>query len=177
MLRNILKENQSAIAERWLKETLASYQSNAAEFFRHTKDPFANPVGNALTRGMTEVLECLLAEEPIESIRGHLDEVIKIRAVQDFSPSQAVSFVFLLKSAVRKALGGTIDEQGLAAELAEFESRIDQVALLAFEIYVHCREQVYQLRVNEAKRSVSGIVAGLSKRGIKRPVRSGERDE
>ncbi|OPY60547.1 MAG: hypothetical protein A4E57_04432 [Syntrophorhabdaceae bacterium PtaU1.Bin034] len=179
MLRSILKENRSAIAERWLAETLASYQSSAAEFFRHTKDPFANPVGNALVRGMMEVLECLLAGKPIESVRGNLDEVIRIRAVQDFSPSQAVSFVFLLKSAIRRELGGKIDEQGLAADLAEFESKIDQVALLAFEIYVHCREQVYQLRVDEVKRSVSGIMTRFGRKGFKpdsATKHGGERD-
>jgi hypothetical protein len=180
MLRDVLKESQSSIVERWLRDTLAGYQSSGAEFFQHTKDPFANPVGSALTRGMTAVLECLLTEKPIESVRGNLDEIVKIRAVQDFSPSQALSFIFLLKNAVRKEFGGRIDKQGLMAELAEFESRIDQVALLAFEIYVHCREQVYQLRVDEVKRSVSGIMTRFNRKGAKPDSvakRGGEGDE
>jgi hypothetical protein len=180
MLRDILKESQSAIVERWLAETLASYQSSGAEFFQQTKDPFANPVGCALARGMTGVVDCLLTEKPIESVRGNLDEIVKIRAVQDFSPSQALSFVFLLKKAVRKELGGRIDKQGLTADLARFESRIDEVALLAFEIYVHCREQVYQLRVDEVKRSVSGIMTRFNRKGAKPdsvPKRGGEGDE
>jgi len=148
MLKDILKASQSAIFETWLAQTLGSYQSSAAKFFQYTKDPFANPVGSALVRGMTEVFRCLLATEPIESVRGNLDEIVKIRAVQDFSPSQAISFIFLLKNAVRKELGAAIDKQGLSADLAEFESKIDQVALLAFDVYVQCREQVYELRVD-----------------------------
>ena len=167
MFRDILKESQSAIVDRWLADTLATYQSGAAEFFQHTKDPFANPVGNALIKGMAGIFECLLAERPLESTRGNLDEIIKIRAVQDFSPSQALSFVFLLKNAVRVELGGKIDNPELLADLAEFESRIDQVALLAFEIYTNCREQVYNLRVDEVKRSVSAIMTRFNRNGIK----------
>ena len=122
MFRDILKESRSAIVDQWLAGTLATYQPGAAEFFQHTKDPFANPVGNALIKGMAGIFECLLAERPIESTRGDLDEILKIRAVQDFSPSQALSFVFLLKNVVRLELGGKIDDPELSADLAKFES-------------------------------------------------------
>ena len=165
MLRDILRESRSAIVERWLTETLATYQSAASEFLQHTRDPFANPVGHTLIKGMTLLFGCLLGERPFESARGHLDEIIKIRAVQDFSPSQALSFVFLLKKAVRVELSGRTDNPQLSADLAEFESRIDQLALLAFEIYVNCREQVHNLRVQEVKRSVSGNHDELQQKG------------
>jgi hypothetical protein len=167
MLRDILKESQSAIVDRWLTDTLATYQSGSAEFFQHTKDPFANPVGNALIKGMAGIFECLRAERPLESTRSNLNEIIKIRAVQDFSPSQALSFVFLLKNAVRVEMGGKLDNPELLADLAEFESRIDQVALFAFDIYTNCREQVYNLRVDEVKRSVSAIMMRFNRNEIK----------
>ena len=167
MFRDILKESQSAIVDRWLADTLATYQSGAAEFFQHTKDPFANPVGNALMKGLAGIFDCLLAESPLESTRGNLDEIIKIRAVQDFSSSQAPSFIFLLKNAVRTELGGKVVNPELLADLAEFESRIDQVALLAFEIYTNCREQVYKLKVDELKRSISTIMTTFCRNGIK----------
>jgi hypothetical protein len=167
MFRDILKENQSAIVDQWLADTLATYQSGAAEFFKHTKDPFANPVGNALIKGMAGIFECLVTERPIESTRGNLDEIIRIRAVQDFSPSQAISFVFLLKKTVRMELGGKINNPELLADLTAFESRIDEVVLLAFEIYAHCREQVNKLRVDEVKRSVSAIMTTFCRNGIK----------
>jgi hypothetical protein len=173
MFRDILKESQSAIVDRWLADTLATYQSSAAEFFRLTKDPFANPVGNALAKGMAGILECLLAEKPLESIRGNLDEIIKIRAIQDFSPSQTLSFVFLLKNAVRVELGGKVVNPELLADLAQFESGIDQVALLAFEIYTNCRERICNLRVDEIKRSVSAIMTTFCRKGMKLDLASG----
>ena len=33
----------------------------------------------------------------------------------------------------------------------KFESRIDKLAFLAFDIYMKCREKVYEIRVNEIK--------------------------
>jgi hypothetical protein len=166
VLRDILRESRSAITKRWLADTLASYPSEATEFLHHNKNPFANPVGDALTRGITGVCECLIGEKAPDNIRGHLEKIIKIRAVQDFSPSQAISFVFLLKNVIRHELGEKIDNPDLAAGVAEFDSRIDEIALLAFDIYVEYREQIYNLRVNEVKRSVSGIMTRFNKCGI-----------
>jgi hypothetical protein len=167
ILRDILKESQAAIVERWFTDTLSAYEPSTAKLFRVTKDPFANPVGNSLARGMAGIFECLVNGEPLEGTSNHLKEIIKIRAVQNFSSSQALSFVFLLKKAVRAELGGKIDNPELLADVAEFESRIDQVALLAFEIYAHCREQVYELRVDELKRSVSTVMTTFCRKGIK----------
>lgn len=167
MLRDILEESQSVIINRWLADTLAIYQSGAAQFFQDTKDPFANPVGNALVKAIDGIFKYLLAESPLESTPRNLDEIVKIRAVQELSPSKALSFIFLLKNAVQVELGGRITNPELLSDLAEFESRIDQIALLAFEIYVNCRERIYDLRVEEIKRSVSAVMMTFNRKGIK----------
>ena len=38
------------------------------------------------------------------------------------------------------------------------ESRIDDLALLAFDIYMKCREKLYDIRANEAKNQVSRLL-------------------
>jgi len=157
-LRNVLQEKKAAIVERWLKDTLATYAGDASSFFNREKDRFANPVGHSLRVGTQAILESLLEGMEADSICRHLDDVIRIRAIQDFSPSQAVSFIFLLKRAIRAELGDDIREPQLAAELAEIDAEIDQMALFAFDIYTRCREQVCELRVNEVKRSVSAVM-------------------
>ena len=95
-----------------------------------------------------------------------MQEIIKIRAVQQLSASQAVSFVFQLKEAIRAELGESVGEPRVSAELVELEGKIDRIALMAFDVFVQCREQVCQLRVNEAKRRVSWVVDKLNKRGV-----------
>ena len=39
----------------------------------------------------------------------------------------------------------------VASEVTTFETRIDNMALMAFDIYVKCREQIYLMRVEEFK--------------------------
>ena len=88
----------------------------------------------------------------------HLDKIISIRAIQDLSPSKAVAFIFLLKTAIRKELQQEILEKGILEELLELESRIDGLALLCFDIYMKRREKLYEIRTNEAKTRVSGLL-------------------
>ena len=95
--------------------------------------------------------------DPAELCR-HLSGILRIRSVQEFAPSQAVSFVFLLKRVIREELAAKLHDPGLQAELAEFDHRVDQLALFAFDVFTKSREQLYEVRVNEVKRRVSGLL-------------------
>ena len=99
----------------------------------------------------------------MEEISPFLDKVIRIRAVQDFTPSQALAFIFDLKRLVREELGGEIREGQLSEELRRFEEEIDKVGLLALDIYMKCREEIYEVRVKEVKRSVSRLIDRANK--------------
>ncbi len=63
-----------------------------------------------------------------------------------------MSFVLELKGLVRGTLGG-----GDSAEMRDFDSRIDQIALLAFDIYSKCRQKLFEIRVSEVKHQVEVI--------------------
>ena len=160
-----LKERSSAIANRWIGDTLNTYSKDASAAFDRQKDPFANPVGHALRVGLSAVVEALAEGMEPDQICPHLDEIIRMRAIQEFAPSEALSFVFSLKEATRAELGKAVGTPAVAAELAEFDRRIDRIGLLAFDRYVGSREKVYQLRINEMKRSVSKIVQRMNRQG------------
>ena len=81
-----------------------------------------------------------------------LERINKIRAVQDFSASEAVAFVFFLKSAVRNVLSRELAEGHLTGELLALESKIDDMALLAFDGYMQCREKLFQIRCDSIRR-------------------------
>jgi hypothetical protein len=130
---------------------------------RKQKDQFANPVGATISKEIEHIYEEILHGIDPERISPFLDRIIRIRAVQDFSSSQAVSFVFLLKEVVREELKKEIRENQVHDGLLIFESRIDDVALLAFDIYVKCREKIYEIKANEGKNRVSRL---LQKAGV-----------
>src|SRR5574341_843796 len=81
-----------------------------------------------------------------------LDGVVRMRAVQDFSASQAVAFVFLLKKVLREELPCGMEAEQDGGALATIEGRIDEMALLAFDLFMQCRERLYETRANEVKR-------------------------
>ncbi len=165
-LRERLQSKKEAIIRRWLHDALATYPDEGAAAFGCEKDPFANPVGHSLRVGTRGIFEALLEGTDADETHQYLHEIIRIRAVQQFSPSQSLAFVFGLKKAIRAELGGAATDGRFAPELAEIDERIDRIALAAFDIFVQCREQVYELRVNEAKRRVSWIVEKMNEREL-----------
>ncbi len=162
-LRQLLHDKRDAIARSWLEGILATYPGNSAALFAREKDRFANPVGHSLRVGTEGILDAVLDGADVEELRKHLHEIIKIRAIQQFAPSQAVEFILRLKEVLRAELGGAVADPELSAELAVFEAQIDRLALVAFDTYVECREKVYELRLNEVKRQVSWIVGKVNR--------------
>ena len=164
MLGELLQERKDAVVQRWLDDVLATYPEDGSRAFEREKDPFANPVGHSLREGTRGIFEALLDGMDTERIGNHLVEIIKIRAVQQFSASQAVAFVFSLKGAIRQELGSAASDPAIAAELHDVETQIDRIALAAFDVFLQCREQLLELRINEVKRSVAWTVERLNRR-------------
>jgi len=138
---------------------IVSLPSNKIELWMSLEsDRFANPVGTTISKEIENLyVELIEGLEP-EKVTPRLDRIIRIRAIQDFFPSQAIAFVFLLKKAIRDEMQNEILENQLSQELSTFESRIDDLALLAFDIYMNCREKLYDIRVNETKKQMSRLL-------------------
>jgi hypothetical protein len=155
-LAELLKAKDEAIVERWFDQILATYPEESVRFFKGTKDPFHNPVGNTINREITAVFDELLTGDLDRAkVSPFIDRIVRIRAVQDYTPSQAVGFVLGLKAVVREALAKDLAKDPAAAALANellgFEARVDELALIAFDIYVGCREKIYELKAQEVK--------------------------
>ena len=150
-LKNFLSEKRPAVLKKWFEEILETYPADTSTFLREQKNRFANPVGNTIYEGIENLFEGLFQGVGSDSASPFLDNIIRIRAIQDFAPSQAISFVFLLKKVIREELKEEIIDEGIAAEFAELESRIDSLALVAFDIYMKCREKLYDIKANELR--------------------------
>jgi len=152
-LNNLLAQRKTAIIKNWFTLAVETYPPDTASFLKRQKDPFANPVGRTISRGLEALFNELLKEMDYETITSFLDPIIRIRAIQNFSPSQAVSFIFSLKKAVRENTKKEVPKEQLFNELLLFESKIDQLALIAFNLYMQCREKIYDLKANEMRNS------------------------
>lgn len=155
-LKDILREKKPAILKRWFDVIMETYPTEAAGFLKGTKNRFTGPVGYTIHEGIDGLIEGLIGEVPFEEVSPFLDDIIKIRAVQNFSPSQAVAFIFYLKRIISEELQNMSDAHGVvdAATLSALESKIDTLALMSFDTYMKSREKIYELKADEAKSMV-----------------------
>lgn len=140
-------QKRQRIVEQWLSLTLGTYPEHTAQFLLREKDAFRNPVGRALREGLPVLLDELCGAMNSSSLVPALEDIIRIGAVQAFSPSQALAFIFLLK--------GIIRESGIPpGELTSIEERIERMALLGFDLFMTCREKIYEVKAGEVRRRV-----------------------
>jgi hypothetical protein len=150
-LKDLLSRNRVAILKRWFDLILETYPANTATIMRKDKDQFTNPVGSTLSREIEVLFKNLCEGSQDEKCQASLDSILKIRSVQDFSPSKAVGFIFLLKKAIGETLKNEVCKESVMDEWLKFQWRIDDLALQAFDIYMDCREKICEIRVNRAK--------------------------
>ncbi len=150
--KNHLTAKKSAILKKWFDAVAATYPADTAGFLKKQKAQFTNPVGFTLSEGLEGLFEALLKGMIPDTVKTFLDGIVRIRAIQDFTPSEAVSFIFQLKKIIRQELGTeTLQQPGMNDEMIAFDSSIDELALYSFDIYMNCREKIYELKANEAR--------------------------
>lgn len=151
-LKDVLQEKKSTIVKKWFDAVLETYHENARGPFGKREAQFTNPVGYNLSQGIEGLFDALLEGLIPDEVSRFLDSMIRIRAVQDFTPSQAVAFIFEVKKVVRKELASEIlHDPHMREELAAWDSAVDDLVLFAFDIYMQCREKIYDLKANEAR--------------------------
>jgi len=153
ILNKFLYQREDNIRKRWMDKIVASYPDRTAVFLKQKRDQFANPVGHILTSNVEVILQKFLEEADLKEFQGPLNEIIKVRSIQSFSPSQAISFIYLLKNAIRDELQDEALNRQAFGELLEIEDRVDELGSLAVDLYMKNREQIFELRVNEIKRT------------------------
>jgi hypothetical protein len=150
-LKGLIEKHKNEIIKNWFEATIQTYAPDTSQFYKGQKDQFANPVGNITAKGVEFLLDQLLNDFEPDAVKTYLDPIIRIRAVQDFTPSQATAFILLLKKVLRDILPDKHQDAALVIELLAFESKIDQLCLMAFDIYMTCKEKIYQISANDMR--------------------------
>ena len=166
-LKDFLQEKRSGIIKQWRKAVIETYPSETQNFLRKEKDQFANPVGLIIENEIERLYDFIVDGTGEDQIPLSLDKMIRVRAVQDFTPSDAVGFLFKLKDIIKiqsKKAGNITWPIEYVDGVFE---RIDKVVLLAFDIYMGCRQKINDLRVSEIKNEVGRVLekARLIQRG------------
>ncbi len=107
---------------------------------------FSNPVGHEINTAAGELFDAIVDGGSGNRIRLALDGLIKIRAVQDFAPSEAVGFIFSLRRIMLDEIHQAISGGAQVDEILGVVSDFDTAALAAFAAYAEAKEKISQLR-------------------------------
>ena len=132
-IEDLLIRDQAAIKRLWIDHIVEAYPVDSRGFFKNKKDQFQNPVGAAVARMVDSLFIALIEDASDDEIALILDEFIKIRTVQDLSPSRSIGFILYLKHAVREVLNHDIEKNTLEEELLTFDDKADHLLLIAFD--------------------------------------------
>ncbi len=163
-LEDTLQDKRKAIMERWLDLVLADYSPDTSKFLKNKKDQFGNPVGHTLIQGLDVLCAALIEDRNDDEVAATLEDVIRIRAVQELAPSVGVGFLLSIKQAVAKVAG----KQLSAKELRTFDQRVDVLSLQAFDIYMACRTKLFEIRIDDLRRNHLDIREQVALRKAKR---------
>jgi len=158
MLTELLKAKRSSIIKNWTTRIFDTYASETSSFLSKDKDRFSNPVGFTISAAAEEIVNEIISNRDLTSIKIQLIDILKIRAVQEFSPSEAVGFICRLKNVIQVELADDLNNEAILSELMELFSFIDQLALIAFDIYMELKETVHRIRLNELRNKSISVV-------------------
>ncbi|MGD8439791.1 MAG: RsbRD N-terminal domain-containing protein [Holophagae bacterium] len=142
----VSQEQRAEMIGRWYDRIVDRYPAETSRFLREQRDPFANPVGAGLREEVAPIVDGMCSGVDVAELEPALDRIIRVRAVQDMTPSEAVGFVLDLKDVYESVVLGASDD-----DRQDFGRRIDGLLLAAFNVYSRCRQQVYDIRVKEIR--------------------------
>ncbi len=151
MLQQFIKDNRESILNKWIDQTINTYEPEMVTFLKKETNQFSNPVRNTIFTSLKKVLDGILNDMNIEECHQGLEEIVKLRAVQSFSPSQALNFIFEFKKVIREELQKNNPEAVIYKELNVFEDKFDKLIGLSFDSYSKYREKIFEIRIKEIK--------------------------
>jgi hypothetical protein len=148
-LAEAFRNYEDKIVDQWVDYTLSSYKSST--FFKKAPDKFANPVGGNTREALGQLFKLLTKNADPKEFVTPLDQIMRIRSIQEFSASEAVAPIHAVKHITRELLAKDSERKQFIADLYDFEFAVDLAVLAAFDLYMQCREQLYKVRIKEIK--------------------------
>lgn len=171
-----LRSRRDTALTRWRELIVGTYPKESGKFLFGKKDRFANPVGYTIENCVSELYDGILDGKPAAEQRETLDEIVRIRAVQDFSPSEGLRFVFLLKTVLREQVTEEMAAGDVWPQLSRLNAAVDELAMVAFDSYTACRERLASIRHSSLQRRTHHLLE-LAEWQEKRRRARGEEDE
>jgi len=133
-----------AIVDAWFSKAIEVYPEAARRGMTQSSDRFLNPVAATLRESLTILARELAGDMDEGAVASALDAIVRVRAVQDCTPEQALGFVPQLLELIRG--------RQAEAQFPELEVRLHPLEVAAARQYALCKEDIARVRSREAQR-------------------------
>jgi len=147
-LATILKDQEPSILSSWVDSQINASTGRAdSQTLMEQSRVFLSAFSRAVLQGGDESL----IGSHWDTVRGHLSEFSKSRAIAGYSSSETAMFVFSLKQPLFVALRVSYkdDAKGLSEALWKVSTLLDKLGLITIEAFQLGREQVIQRQQRE----------------------------
>ena len=132
---DIISARRDAAIQKWTEAVFAMYPFETTGFIRTQRDQFANPVGHATRAAGEQIYDAVTGRDvDMEKVHASVAALIRIRAVQDLKPEQAVGVLYLYKSVLRELLLADMLAAGDVQGFLDMGDRLDTLCLMAFNL-------------------------------------------
>jgi hypothetical protein len=142
------------------------------------RDPFQNPFGHAVRAALEGVFKELIEEGRPEGFRRALQELMRIRAAQTESASEALCFVRFLREAVQEELareaGRNGGWDGIPEEYSLLEEHLHELTVIACDLFVESRKKIDAIRIKEIRAEKERLERAGKKFQINREMLKGK---
>ncbi len=160
-LQDLLHQCRDEIIREWMARIAAADPDPSSRLLANPQDRFLNPIRHAYEQALPAIYDELVGTMDRARMREALEEVMRVRALQDLSATDATSFMLLLKDVLRDALHHESDiPTAWDTWRATVGQRVDDAMMVAFDVYVSCRDKIQELRAAEARRAAQMAQAG-----------------
>lgn len=163
-LDKFLKKNKDMIVEQWFSMIIGTYSEQSVKYLSKKDNTFANPIGAITAVEIEQIYEHLIEPKIDFNISEHLEPIVRMRAVQDFSPAQAAEFILFLKKIVHKLVEEQNLQNDFSADMFQFESKIDDLLLNVFDLYVTAKTILIEMKAGQENRTWGKMVERLNKK-------------
>lgn len=147
----VLRENEQHILAKWRSDVFSQVPHELLPG-NTAQGQFTDPISYNIEKNTATILKWLIKAADDNDLAEALEEICRLRAVQNSKPSEALGFIGALKHVIHQLLASGKIIRPNADDLRDVDARIDEIAGQAFDFYCACRAQIYELRVNEIKR-------------------------
>ncbi|MDY0274941.1 MAG: RsbRD N-terminal domain-containing protein [Desulfomicrobium sp.] len=148
-LENFFADHHKYLCSQWTEAIIKTYPEEGGKFFSSTSSQFSNPVGHTFRSNIERIVLAVAKGTDVAACTQDLDEILRIRAVQGFSPAVALGFIPALRNIVSQHIIEKCPAETHVALLGDLNILVDQLVLLGFDLYMQCRELLWRQKANQ----------------------------